>query len=205
MRAYGHTSSSSKRITDGRILFFMPLFRRVSFSCGVWCMYLVIPSSVCPTSPNNLLRRVASAPLFLIALPWHLSRTRRMKEGCTFICPPVSCESCPVLCTEEISKHEPILVFDVSPRLAPRVLWISPLSLHVGPQDVTVPIITTPEYLWWAHTWHMQTPLETLGAGSFVAFELKEKVLTLVFLSRNKRWRWKMRLRPTRMEKRNHV
>lgn len=43
-------------------------------------------------------------------------------------------------------------------------------------QDVTVPIMTSPEYLWWAHTWHMQTPLETLGAGSFVAFELKEKV-----------------------------
>ena len=43
-------------------------------------------------------------------------------------------------------------------------------------QDVTVPIMTNPEYLWWAHTWHMQTPLETLGAGSFVAFELKEKV-----------------------------
>eukprot|EP00903_Cladosiphon_okamuranus_P008596 g8244.t1 len=42
-------------------------------------------------------------------------------------------------------------------------------------QDVTVPIMTSPEYLWWAHTWHMQTPLETLGAGSFVAFELKEK------------------------------
>lgn len=36
--------------------------------------------------------------------------------------------------------------------------------------------MTNPEYLWWAHTWHMQTPLETLGAGSFVAFELKEKV-----------------------------
>lgn len=45
-----------------------------------------------------------------------------------------------------------------------------------SPQDVTVPIITTPEYLWWAQTWHMQTPLETLGAGSFIAFELKEKV-----------------------------
>lgn len=39
-----------------------------------------------------------------------------------------------------------------------------------------MPIMTSPEYLWWAHTWHMQTPLETLGAGSFVAFELKEKV-----------------------------
>ncbi|CAM9114978.1 unnamed protein product, partial [Pylaiella littoralis] len=42
-------------------------------------------------------------------------------------------------------------------------------------QDVTVPVMTSPEYLWWAHTWHMQTPLETLGVGSFVSFELKEK------------------------------
>ena len=43
-------------------------------------------------------------------------------------------------------------------------------------QDMTRPITVGGDYLWWAQTWHMQTPLETLGAGSFVAFELREKV-----------------------------
>lgn len=39
-----------------------------------------------------------------------------------------------------------------------------------------LPAMASRDHLWWAHTWHMQTPLETLGAGSFVSFELKEKV-----------------------------
>ncbi|CAN0165875.1 unnamed protein product, partial [Laminaria digitata] len=43
-------------------------------------------------------------------------------------------------------------------------------------QDMALPITVGGDYLWWAQTWHMQTPLETLGAGSFVAFELREKV-----------------------------
>ena len=47
--------------------------------------------------------------------------------------------------------------------------------MHHG-QDMTLPITVGGDYLWWAQTWHMQTPLETLGAGSFVAFELRAKV-----------------------------
>jgi hypothetical protein len=38
------------------------------------------------------------------------------------------------------------------------------------------PCVTRPNYLWWAQTWHMQTPLETLGAGSTVLFELRDQV-----------------------------
>ncbi|CAM9678957.1 unnamed protein product [Chrysoparadoxa australica] len=41
-------------------------------------------------------------------------------------------------------------------------------------QDMVLPSITRPNYLWWAKTWHMYTPLsiETLGRGSFVVFQL---------------------------------
>lgn len=45
-----------------------------------------------------------------------------------------------------------------------------------GKQDIVVPILTGSDYLWWAHSWHMQTPLETLGAGSIVVFELIRQV-----------------------------
>lgn len=30
------------------------------------------------------------------------------------------------------------------------------------------------KYLWWGRSWHMQTPLETLGSGSFMVFELRD-------------------------------
>jgi myosin-5 len=42
-------------------------------------------------------------------------------------------------------------------------------------QDIVFPAITRPNYLWWAHTWHMQTPLETLDGKSFVVFELRDQ------------------------------
>ncbi|CAM9430236.1 unnamed protein product, partial [Discosporangium mesarthrocarpum] len=42
-------------------------------------------------------------------------------------------------------------------------------------QDIVLPSIVRPNYLWWARMWHMQTPLETLGQGSFVTFELKDQ------------------------------
>ncbi|CAM9455312.1 unnamed protein product [Phaeothamnion confervicola] len=48
-------------------------------------------------------------------------------------------------------------------------------QLTEAPQDVCLPAITRPNYLWWAHTWHMQTPLETLGKNSFVVFELRDQ------------------------------
>lgn len=37
-------------------------------------------------------------------------------------------------------------------------------------------------YFWWAQTWHMRTPLETLGPGSMVIFELRDlQVCRVVF------------------------
>ncbi|CAN0062282.1 unnamed protein product [Phaeothamnion confervicola] len=41
------------------------------------------------------------------------------------------------------------------------------------PQDVVSPVLTRPNYLWWAANWHMQNPLENLGPGSLAVFELK--------------------------------
>lgn len=42
-------------------------------------------------------------------------------------------------------------------------------------QDIVVPSFKRPNYLWWAQTWHMRTPLETLGKESFVAIELRDQ------------------------------
>eukprot|EP00903_Cladosiphon_okamuranus_P008594 g8243.t1 len=40
-------------------------------------------------------------------------------------------------------------------------------------QDIDSPEIKTASELWWGRTWHMQTPLETLGSGSTMVFELR--------------------------------
>jgi Cytoskeletal adhesion/PH domain/Ankyrin repeats (3 copies) len=48
-------------------------------------------------------------------------------------------------------------------------------QLTEAQQDLVLPSLTRPNYLWWAHTWHMQTPLETLGPNSVVIFELRDQ------------------------------
>lgn len=42
-------------------------------------------------------------------------------------------------------------------------------------QDVTAPVVTRPAYLWWASNWHMQNPMENIGKGCVVIFELKNQ------------------------------
>ncbi|KAG5193023.1 P-loop containing nucleoside triphosphate hydrolase protein [Tribonema minus] len=48
-------------------------------------------------------------------------------------------------------------------------------QLSEAQQDVVFPCLTRPGYLWWAQTWHMQNPLETLGAGSVIVVELRDQ------------------------------
>mmetsp|Transcript_16662 Transcript_16662/g.23589 ORF Transcript_16662/g.23589 Transcript_16662/m.23589 type:complete len:1681 (+) Transcript_16662:67-5109(+) len=43
-----------------------------------------------------------------------------------------------------------------------------------GQQDIPTASLIRPGYFWWGKTWHMQTPLETIGEGSYVIFELKD-------------------------------
>lgn len=40
-------------------------------------------------------------------------------------------------------------------------------------QDIIQPVLMRPTYLWWSANWHLQNPLENMGVGSFVLFELK--------------------------------
>ena len=41
-------------------------------------------------------------------------------------------------------------------------------------QDIDSPAFKNSNGLWWGRTWHMQTPLETLGSGSTMVFELRD-------------------------------
>lgn len=41
-------------------------------------------------------------------------------------------------------------------------------------QDIDCPALKTSKSLWWGRTWHMQTPLETLGSSSTMVFELRD-------------------------------
>ncbi|CAM9491761.1 unnamed protein product [Scytosiphon promiscuus] len=41
-------------------------------------------------------------------------------------------------------------------------------------QEFEAPAMKSSSYLWWGRSWHMQTPLETLGSGTFVVFELRD-------------------------------
>ncbi|CAM9893951.1 unnamed protein product [Ectocarpus fasciculatus] len=41
-------------------------------------------------------------------------------------------------------------------------------------QEFDSPTLFSSMYLWWGRTWHMQTPLETLGPGSSMVFELRD-------------------------------
>eukprot|EP00752_Nemacystus_decipiens_P004997 g4543.t3 len=41
-------------------------------------------------------------------------------------------------------------------------------------QNIDSPAFQTSSGLWWGRTWHMQTPLETLGSGSSMVFELRD-------------------------------
>ncbi|CAN0006552.1 unnamed protein product, partial [Ectocarpus sp. 6 AP-2014] len=41
-------------------------------------------------------------------------------------------------------------------------------------QELDSPTLFSSMYLWWGRTWHMQTPLETLGPGSSMVFELRD-------------------------------
>jgi len=67
------------------------------------------------------------------------------------------------------------------PRTVPSTFVFANLTLfsHLpGPvlatQNVLSPEIKYSSKLWWGRTWHMQTPLETLGPGSTMVFELRD-------------------------------
>ena len=49
-----------------------------------------------------------------------------------------------------------------------------PLCSFHAKQDIASPEIKYSSKLWWGRTWHMQTPLETLGPGSTMVFELRD-------------------------------
>lgn len=57
-------------------------------------------------------------------------------------------------------------------------LTLAPCSyfelLACARKDVTSPVLALMNYFWWAQTWHMRTPLETLGPGSMIVFELRD-------------------------------
>jgi hypothetical protein len=40
-------------------------------------------------------------------------------------------------------------------------------------QVINRPVITRPESVWWATTWHMTTPIENIDNGSFILIEIK--------------------------------
>lgn len=42
-------------------------------------------------------------------------------------------------------------------------------------QEVSRPILSRSNYLWWAVTWHMQTPLENLDPGCILVLEFKDR------------------------------
>jgi len=42
-------------------------------------------------------------------------------------------------------------------------------------QEVSRPILSRSNYLWWAVTWHMQTPLENLDEGCMLILEFKDR------------------------------
>lgn len=49
---------------------------------------------------------------------------------------------------------------------------VVPARTHL--QAIKPPALSTSTYVWWGRTWHMQTPLETLGSGSTMVFELRD-------------------------------
>lgn len=55
-----------------------------------------------------------------------------------------------------------------------RVCLCRPSFLHWHVQAIEPPALSASTYLWWGRTWNMQTPLETLGSGSTVVFELRD-------------------------------
>jgi len=45
------------------------------------------------------------------------------------------------------------------------------MHLVEATQDIVIPVLRKPVYLWWGTTFHMQTPLENLEKGTFILVE----------------------------------